>query len=734
MNTVNLSRRKFLKTAGLVGGGLVIGFTLPGCSPGKLPVKTIAGSFLPNAFVQITPDNLVRFYCPRAEMGQGVTTGLATLVAEELDVVPATLEIALAGAHKAYNNPDMGVQITGGSTSVHAHYLPLRQAGANTRSVIVDAAAKDLGISRDAITTEDAHIVAGGKRYPYGQFVATAATLKVPEKAPLKADADFKYIGKAFSRLDGVAKSTGTAVYAIDVDIPGMHYAVVRRSPVAGAKLASVDKTTASQMPGVTDVLEISSGVAVVAKKYWQARKAAAALEPRWETVPLSKVDASTVRTDYEKAMQTDKGVSSEDRGDVDAGFAAAKATVENTYWAPFLAHAPMEPMSAVLRLGKNDAELWAGTQGPGVAKGLVARFSGIDADNIQVHQTYLGGGFGRRATLTHIIEITEIAKASGKPIHLLWSREDDMRNGVYRPASLMKLKAGVNEGGEITAWQAKRVGGNITPETLKNMMPGLLPHAVGEGAIEFMVGLSNDLYKGWITDGSSIEGLAGDYDFPNRIVHHATVEHGVPLTFWRSVGNSFTAFAKESMIDELAEKAGQDPVEFRLKNLKNNPRLARVIATAGDVMKKMNPPAGHYLGFAAHSSFNTDVAEIAEVSIQDAQICVHKVTCVVDCGIAVNPDIVRAQLEGAVMFGLTAALYGKLELEDGAFKEGNFDTYPILRMDAAPDVDVVIVDSGTPPTGIGEPGLPPVAPAVANAVYAATGKRLRSLPLSLAS
>jgi isoquinoline 1-oxidoreductase subunit beta len=365
------------------------------------------------------------------------------------------------------------------------------------------------------------------------------------------------------------------------------------------------------------------------------------------------------------------------------------------------------------------------------VAQGLVARFAGIEPENITVHNTYLGGAFGRRATLTHIIEVSEIATAANKPVQLLWSREDDIRHGVYRPASLMKIRAGVDSSGKVTTWDAKRVGGNIGPDALKGMLPGLFP-GLGEGTINWMAGMADTAVQGWIADPTSIEGFFEDYDFENVKITHTTVNHGLPLTIWRSVGHSYTSFAKESMMDELAIAAGMDPVEFRLQNTKNNPRLNNVIRVAGEAMDAMTPDEGHYLGFAAHHSFATDVAEIAEVSVENGKVRVHKVTCVVDCGIAVNPDIVRAQMEGAIMFGLTAALYGNLELEAGEIQESNFHDYPILRMNEAPDVEVIIVDSGTEPTGVGEPGLPPIAPAVANAVFAATGQRLRSLPLNL--
>ncbi len=729
MSTINVSRRNFLRTSAVAGGGLVVGFSLSGCSSAPLPIE--GGGYLPNAFLQITPDNVVSFYCPRDEMGQGVTTGLGTLVAEELDVDPHSLDIVFAGVHSDYNNPDMGVQATGGSNSMKAHYLPLRQAAANTRAVLVQAAAQDLSVAVDAIQTEDGHIAVNGERHPYGKFVATAAGLTVPEAAPLKADADFRYIGKTQPRLDAIAKSTGTADFGVDADVPGMVHAVVVRSPVAGAKLVSVDKAPAASMPGVSHVLEISSGLAVVADKYWQAKTAAAQLKPVWEDVPLARVDSATVRADYEAALNGEDGIVEAEQGDLETGFAAADRVVESDYWAPYLAHAPLEPMSAVLRLENGEADLWSGTQGPIGAQGLIERVTGISADKIRIHSTYLGGGFGRRGTLTHIMEIAEIASAVDKPIHLLWSREDDMRHGVYRPASLMRIKAGINAEGEITAWDARRAGGNITPETLKNMVPALLPN-MPQGMINWAVGLSHDLFSSWFVDHSSIEGLYEDYDLANRAVTHVTVDHGFPLTFWRAVGHSYTAFATESMIDELAAEADEDPVAFRLRNTTGNPRLHNVIKVAGEHMAKMQPAPGRHLGFAAHNSFATDVAEIAEVSVEGGNIRVHKVTCVVDCGIAVTPDVVRAQMEGGVMFGLTAALKGQIQLEKGAVKESNFHDYPILRMDEAPEVEVIIVDSGTAPTGVGEPGLPPIAPAVANAVYRATGQRLRSLPLQL--
>jgi isoquinoline 1-oxidoreductase/isoquinoline 1-oxidoreductase beta subunit len=733
--SVNLSRRRFLRSSGVVGGGLVVGVSLTGCGTPEIPFYPLEGAWSPNALIQVTADNLVRFYCPRDEMGQGVTTGLGTLVAEELDVAPGALDVAFAGAHPAYNNPDFGAQATGGSTSIKAHYLPLRQAAANVRAVILDAAAAELGLPRADLRSADGHVLAGDERYPYGRFVAAAAALKLPDEAPMKAASEFRYIGKDFPRLDAVAKATGTAEYGIDVDVPGMHHAVVVRPPVAGGVLKAFDAQVAAGEPGVTHVLEVASGVAVVAPKYWQARQAAAKLAPaiRWELPELATISTAQVKADYAAAMDNTAGDVDGDQGDLNAGFDNAAHTLEGDYWAPYLAHAPMEPMNAVVRIENGEVDVWSGTQGPGIAQGLVARYTGIDKENIRVHNSYLGGAFGRRATLTHVIEATQIAQETGKPIHLLWSREDDIKSGIYRPASLMRLRAGIDESGQISAWQAKRVGGNILPDTLRNMLPGVLPAGFGDSVIDWMVGMADGAFDGWVIEPTSIEGLFEDYDFPNREVQHVTVNHGLPLTFWRSVGHSFTAFAKESMVDELAQVAGTDPVALRLQNSRNNPRLAAVTRIAGERMRQMTVPQGHALGLAAHTSFGSYVAEVAEVSVENGTIRVHNVLCVVDCGQVVNPDVVKAQMEGAIMYGLTAALHGNLDLADGTIAQSNFHDYPILRMNEAPAVEVVMLDSAEAPSGVGEPGLPPIAPAVANAVFAATGQRLRSLPLKLA-
>jgi isoquinoline 1-oxidoreductase beta subunit len=733
MSGQSLSRRHFLKTSGMVGGGIVVAVALPGCAfNGPHPIEVTDAGFIPNAFLQIAPDNKITFYCPSDEMGQGIRTGLATIIGEELDVDPANMLVQAAGSHEDYNNPEFRVQGTGGSNAVRVFYQPLRQVGADTRALLLNAAALDLGIPSEQLLTDDGFIVAGDRRYPYGDFVDTASSLEMPVATSLKAPSNFQYIGADAPRVDALAKATGTASFGIDTDLPGMVYAVVVRPPVAGSKALKFDDSAARIAPGVLDIVAVSSGIAVVAERYWQAYQAAKKLTVDWEKRPLSSVTSTQVRQDLSAALEANDDTESSHVGDPEKAFAEADRILETDYYAPFLAHAPMEPLNATLRITENGADLWTGVQFVGAAQGVLERLTGLPRGDIKIHNQFLGGGFGRRATLSHIVEVAEIAMSIDKPVQLLWSREDDLRHGFYRPAAMMKIKAAADNEGRITAWQARRSGANITAQTMKNALPGVLP-SLPTGLLNGLVGAMDYVFDNWAVDASSVEGLHETYSLPSYRVSHASVDHGLPTTFWRSVGHSYTSFAVESMMDELAEARQIDPVTLRLKNLEDKPRMKNVVAQAGRLMAAMTVPEHHHLGFAAHSSFGTDVAQIAQVSVTDGNIRVHKVTCVVDCGLAVNPDIVRAQLEGAVMFALTATLYGQIDLDDGAVVQSNFHNYPILRMNESPAVDVVIIESHTPPTGIGEPGVPPLAPAVANAVYRATGQRLRDLPLKLA-
>ena len=456
----------------------------------SLPVARTEGAWTPNAFLQVLPDNTIRFYTARSEMGQGVTTGLATLVGEELDVNPLDMEIRLAGAHEDYVNPAFGMQGTGGSTSIRAHYLQLRQVGANTRALILKAASQDLGVAVSSLSTKNGYIVQGTSRHPYADFITTAQSLNIDADAALKPASQFKYIGQETRRVDAIAKATGTAQFGIDVDVSGMHYAVVVRAPVAGARALSVDATNASSMPGVTDVFEIGTGVAVVAESFWQAKQAAAQVDVQWESLPLNSVSTYTLRRDYAAALDTGDGVEGPNEGDAEAAFEAASITRQAEYWAPLLSHSPMEPMNAVVRIDGDQAEVWTGIQFPSAVPGLVSRVADIPAENVRFHQTYLGGGFGRRGSPAYIVEATEIAKASGKPVQLVWTREDDIQQGPFRPASLMRIKAGVDGAGNLIAWDAARAGADISPDTFRGLLPALYPW-MGDGFVEGVANLS---------------------------------------------------------------------------------------------------------------------------------------------------------------------------------------------------------------------------------------------------
>ncbi len=730
MTLQNLSRRSFLAGIGITGGGLVVGLGLQGCSAEAPPTFTTT-DFAPDAFLQITPQNEFRFICARDEMGQGVSSGLATLFGEELDVDPTRFDVSFPGVHSAYGHPAFsGIQSTGGSAAMRGHYLPARQAAANVRDLILEAAAQDLNVEKSKLSTDNGEVIAGEQRYPYAQFITTAQSLPIPEAAPMKAPEAFRYIGQDVPRLDAAEKSTGEAVYGIDFDIPGMKYALMKRSPMFGGSVNTFVPDDIQRMPGVVDVVEISNGVAVVADTFWQAKKALDQLNIEWDTAEAAKFSTADLRADYQTALDEQTGSTTDEEGDLALAFRNGDTQIEVDFWAPYLAHAPLEPMNAVVKVENGEAEVWTGLQGPPFAQASVARALNIDKAKVRVHNTYLGGGFGRRLLATHVAEAAEIAAATGHIIKLIWTREDDIQNGVFRPASLMRMKASLDSEGTINGWMAKRVGGNILPDRMVGALPVVAPDFVPDGVLNSVVGLADTAMSNWIVDGSSVEGLAGDYDLPNRVIEHVTVNHGLPLSYWRSVGHSYTAFAKESAIDVLAEAAAVDPVELRLNNTRSNPRQHNVIKVASERMKSMEAEKVGSLGFAAHSSFHSYVAQVADVSVQGSDIVVNKVLCVVDCGRAINPDVIRAQMEGAIMFGLTAALHGDLDIADGRVVQSNFHDYPLLRMNEHPDVEVIIIDNDEDPTGVGEVGLPPIAPAVANAVFAETGQRLTSLPL----
>ncbi len=723
---MRLTRRRFLIGAG-VAGGLVLGFSLR--DPGPVP-GTRRGSFQPNAWLQITPDNQVIFQMARAEMGQGVHTGMATLIGEELDFDPARMTIELAGVH-----PDFSLmmgQITGGSMSTLKSWEPLREAGAIARAMLIRAAAQHWDIATERITTDDGIVInrITGEKLEYGRLANAAKSVGKTDYT-LKQAGEYKWIGKRTPRTDSYLKSTGKAVFGVDVVLPDMKIAVVIRPPQFGSRVQSWEPDSVREQRGVYRVFEIHSGIAIVADSYWQARKAAGVLQVQWTQGPLAGLDSAAIRQDQKRALTEEKPHILAETGDIDRGFTAAATSLEAEYHAPFLHHATMEPQNATAVVYGETAELWVPSQGPDLARAVAAHFSGLKQKNITVHSTFLGGGFGRRAFVDFAGEAIAIAKQiPGIPVKLIWSREDDVRHDFYRPATLHAVRGALNDKGEILAWQHRVAGSSImkgfAPDMMSNVLPSFVPIHIGR---------SLGRYAGRFIarrDPTLAEGAQIPYTTANLQVSQVLSEQGIPTGFWRSVGHSHTAFVAESFMDEMAHAAGADPVAFRRHHLTEKPRHLAVLELAAEKAGWGRTPAGISQGVAVHESFNSFVAMVIEVTVNGNQYSVERVVAAVDCGLAVNPEIVRAQVESTIVYGLSGCMKDALTIENGSVKQSNFHDLPVLRMDETPKMEVWLVNSTEPPSGIGEPGLPPVAPALANALFAATGKRLREMPLRL--
>ena len=735
---VNTTRRNFLKNMSLVGGGLVVGLPVTGCANVLLP-NAHESVLQPNALLQITSDNVVNFYLPRSEMGQGIYTGLTTIVGEELDLDPQQINVINAGLHEDYKNTEFKLQVTGGSNSIRTHFLPLRHLAANARLVIRQAAAQQLNLNLADIQTDNGKIMIKGKALDYGEFADYANTLPFPEDAPLKDKHEFKYIGKDNRRLDGVAKATGTAQFGIDVDFEGLCGAALKRCPIMGGTVKSFNDSDAKGMPGVKSIVKIHNGVAVVADHYYQAKNALPKLKIQWNLPKtLSKFSSDSTAADngkglFKTALDSDNATNVFKKGDGLTALKHAHTVISAEYWAPYLAHATMEPMNCTAKLADNRLELWVGCQSPELAKNLAAYYAHVPAENIIIHSTFLGGGFGRRSESDFVAEAAAIARASNLPIKLCWSREDDLQNDSYRPASMARFTVSLNKAGLIDSWTVKRAGPQLMPYAIDNVVDGIMPSILPNSLVDWMSKAGYRLYNSLLVDHTSVEGLYEDYDAPHKSSDHVTADPGLPVGAWRSVGHSYSGFFKESMMDEIAALQNQDSVDFRLKHLKNNPKLANVLKVAAEKAAwNKGLPKGHYQGVAVHASFSSFVAQIAQVSVVNNQLFVHRVVCAIDCGLAINPGIVKAQMESGIIDGLSAALYGEITLQDGVVQQSNYHDYPALRIHESPEIDVVIIDSDEAPTGVGEPGLPPIAAAVANAIFAATGTRLRSLPLQL--
>ncbi|MEX1033131.1 MAG: xanthine dehydrogenase family protein molybdopterin-binding subunit [Cellvibrionaceae bacterium] len=735
---MKLTRRKLLIGGGLVGGGLVIGFSLGGDDS---PPTTAAGSFQPNAWLQVTPDGRVIFQLDKAEMGQGVYTGLTTIMGEALDYNPANIQVQMAGVHSAYNNPAMGMQVTGGSTSLTTSWIPLREAGARARAMLMEAAAAKWQVPVAELGTDDGFVVHSGSdhRASYGELAERAKKVAVPESVPLNRAADYKWVGQSLPRFDSAAKIDGTAEFGVDVKLPNMKVAVVIRCPHFGGSLNSFDDSTAEQQPGVRKVFAIHNGVAVVADGYWQARQAANKVKVEWDKGPLAGLNSATIRERQEHALDhAETIVEAENEGDADGMWETARSSatavsIEAVYAAPFLHHSTMEPQNCTALVTGDRCELWAPSQAPGFVQALAAQFGGFARSKVKVNTTLMGGGFGRRAMTDFAGEAAAIAKQMpGVPIKLMWSREDDMRHDFYRPSTLHRLRGAIDDRGEISTWRHRLVSASITKGMAVTLvdayLPSWLPEAMARGIGRFAGNAAAN------RDTGMAEGAEIPYAVTNKKVDVALYDPGIPLGFWRSVGHSHTAFVVESFMDEMAHAAKQDPVQFRLKYLQEHPRHIGVLKAAAEAANWGKASSGRHQGVAVHESFSSYAAQVVELSGGPSGYKIERVICAVDCGLVVNPDIVVEQVESAVIYGLSAALKAPLTIEDGRVVQSNFHDLPVLRIDETPEIEVILIDSDAHPTGIGEIATPPIAPALANALFQASGKRQRELPLELGS
>jgi isoquinoline 1-oxidoreductase subunit beta len=708
------TRRQFLKASAVLSSGVLLGFRLSGVDDvaAQTASGTAATEFAPNAFIRISKANVVTILVNKAEMGQGVYTSLPMLIAEELEVDLSRVKVVAAPVDAAYNHPTFGMQFTGGSQSIASEWERFRKAGAAAREMLLAAAADTWKVDRGSLRAENGAVIGpGGRRLTYGQLVDRAAAMPVPPDPPLKDPSQFKIIGKPTKRLDSRAKVTGEATFGLDATVPGMLTAVVARPPVFGATVKRVNADRARAVRGVKDVVQIPSGVAVIATSFWAAKRGRDAVEIDWEEGAGARVDTAALQTAYAE-LAARPGLTAKREGDANAALAGASTRLTATYQMPFLAHAPMEPLNCLVALAADRCDIWTGTQFQTVDRANAAAAAGLQPEQVRIHTLFLGGGFGRRATpgSDFIVEAVHVARAARAPVKTVWTREDDLRGGYYRPMWHSTIAAGLDAGGAPVAWKHTIVGQSIVEGT---------PFA-------------SALVKDGI-DATSVEGAAElPYAVPNVAVELHSPKSAVPVLWWRSVGHTHTGFVVESFIDELAHAAGKDPYEYRKGLLAGQRRHLGVLTLAAQKAGWGAPlTAGRARGIAVHASFGSWCAQVAEVSIQEQRIKVHRVVCAIDCGRAINPETIRAQMEGGIVFGLSAALYGQITLKNGRVQQSNFHEYPVLRMDAMPEVEVHIVPSTEPPSGIGEPGTPLMAAAVCNALFALTGRRLRSLPLT---
>ncbi len=711
----NTTRRQFLKASTAATGGLVIGFNLAGGNKlAHAQAPPPVNLTVPNAFLRIAKDGSVTVQVKHLEFGQGVMTSLPMLVAEELECDWTKVRAELAPAAPVYAHTAFGMQATGGSSSVVNSWEQLRTVGAMARTMLIAAAAKQWKIDPAKCRAEKGVVIGpAGKKANYGALAEAANALKVPEKVALKDAKDFKIIGKPTRRIDAATKVNGAAKFGLDLtrkQLPNLHTALVKHPPVFGARVGKIDASKVTGIPGVTHVVQVSNGVAVVAKNFWAAKLGRDALVVEWKMEDGSKVSTADLKKSYRDLAATPGPVAK--AGNVDALKTAAK-TIRAEYDVPFLAHAPMEPLNCTVELKAGSCEIWVGSQFQTVDQGAAAKVAGLKPEQVKLNTLIAGGGFGRRGNPVsdYVIEAVEIAKDAKVPVKTVWTREDDIKGGYYRPQYVHKVTAGLDANGKIAAWDHVIVGQSI---------------AAGTPFEGFMI-------KNGV-DATTVEGVADTpYDIPNMQVVSHTTKSAVPVLWLRSVGHTHTAFVMETMMDDLAKAAGKDPVAFRREYLGKHPRVLKVLEMAAEKAGWGGPvPSGVGRGIAVHESFGSVCAHVVDVSIDKGQIKVLRVVSVIDCGLVVNPLTVTAQVESAMVYGLSAALHGQITMKDGVVEQSNFHDYPVLRMAEMPKMEVHIVPGGTAPTGVGEPGTPPIAPAVSNAIFALTGKRLREMPFKV--
>ena len=738
-NEVNETRRQFLKIGVLAGAGLVVTAYSPSLASKNDAMASNEvqgkGGFAPNAWIRIDSDDTVTVMVNHSEMGQGITTALPMIVAEELEADWEKVRFEIAPVADVYKHPDYGIQWTVSSKSVESSWDLLREAGARVRQLFILAAADTWQVPVKELRAEKSRVIHGatGKRLRYGELIQKASWMAVPESVGLKHPAQYKIIGKPIRRLDSPIKANGRAKFGVDVKLPNMLMATVVHPPVFGSEVQSMDDGPPRGMKGVRGIFPVETGVAIVAETFWQALKAKDALTVQWKDHPNGKIDSDRLFARWAE-MGKQNGKPFFEQGDVDEIFKAGGRLLEGTYDLPYQAHATPEPMNCTADVRENSCEIWVPTQNQKGAQEIAARLTGLDNGAVKVHTTYLGGGFGRRALVDYVGEAVEISRRMKTPVKVIWTREEDFLRDYYRPATHNVMKAIIDDRGRPLAWSHRIVGADVFGQALPKVISGMMPDFVPRFAKNAATSLAESLMPRFISGKKAVKGAGPlPYAFDNMRVEFINDDPGIPICWWRSVAPSSNCFAVECFMDEIAHGVGRDPFELRCDLLAHSPRLLRVLKLAA---KKANwnarPPRNIHRGIACHDFQKTMMALVAEVSVSPrGKVRVHRVVCALDCGVVINPKIVKAQVQSAVVFGLTATIKSSITIKNGRAEQHNFDTFPILRMDETPEVITHLVPSTEPPTGIGETAVPVIGPAVANAVFSATGKRIRKLHIT---